>query len=106
MLRERFVQERVVRVENVEHRTVALEEVGKETNRLLIHRAAEPGEGREMAFALLAQLVEVVDVKPCAGEFSREAAHARVAEHAAGLSGEHAGFMELAACRGGAQFGI
>src|SRR5437899_10961311 len=97
MLREVFVQERVVGVENVEHRAVALEEVGKETNRLLIHRAAQAGEGREMPLALLAQFIEVVDVQPGAGEFSREPAQAWVAEHAASLGGEHVGAAELAA---------
>ena len=47
-------------LEDVEHRAVALKQVGEEANRLLIHRAAQPGESREVPLALLAQLVEVV----------------------------------------------
>ena len=106
MRRERFVQERVIGVENVEHRAVALEEVGKEPNRFLIHRPAEPSEGREVTFALFAELVEIVDVQPGAGELLRKAAHARVAEHAMSLGGEHVRFMELAACSDRTKFGI
>ena len=106
MLRELFVQERVVGIEHVKHRAVALEEVAKEADRLLIHRATQAGEGREIPFALLAQFLEFVDVQPGAGKLGREPAHARVAKHAASLRGERVGFVERAARREGAQFGI
>jgi len=56
MLREVFIQKGVVGIQNVQHRAVALEEVGEETNRLLVHRAAQTGEGGEMPLALLAAL--------------------------------------------------
>ncbi len=83
VLRQRLVQERVVGVEDVQHRAVVLEQVGEEPNRLLVHRAAQAGERREMPLALLVELVEVVDVQPLAGELGRQPAHARVAEASA-----------------------
>src|SRR5205807_1648334 len=106
MLREVGVQERVVGVEDVDHRAVVLEEVSEETNGFLIHRRAQGCEGGEVALAFFAQLIEVVDVQPSAGELSREASHARIAEHAARLRGEHTGIVELAACGERPQFRI
>src|SRR2546423_9592374 len=106
MLREVRVQERVVGVEDLEHRAVVLEEISEETNSFLIHRSAQGCEGGEVALTLFAQLIEGVDVQPGAGELSREASHAPVAEHAVRLRGEHAGIVELAACCERAQFRI
>ena len=106
MLREVFVQERVVRVQDVEHRAVALEEIGEEANRFFIHRAAQAGEAREVPLAFLAQLVEAVDVQPGAGELGRQSPHARVAEHPAGLRGEHVGVAQLALDGEVAQLGV
>ena len=106
MLREVGVQEGVVGIEDVQDRAVALEEVGEKPDRLLIHRAARSGEGGEVAFALLAQFVEVVDVQPGAGEFGRQPACAVVLHHAAHLRGEHVGLPQLAAGGDGAQFDI
>src|SRR5258705_7008653 len=91
MLREVFVQKGVVSIQDVQDRAVALEDVGEETNRLLIHRAAQAGEGREMPLALLAQLVEVVDVQPGAGELGGEPAGACIPGPATRLGGEQVG---------------
>src|SRR5205085_1035116 len=106
MLREVHVQEGVIRVENVNDRAVILKQVSEETNRLLIHRAAQGSEGWEMPLALLPHLIKVVDMQPCSGELSCQASRARVAKHTAHLRGEHAGIMELATGCNRAQFRI
>ena len=85
VLREVGIQERVIRIEDVQHRAVVLEQVGEETNRLLVHRAAQTGEGWEMAVALLAQFIEVVNVQPGAGELRREPARTFVLQHSTRL---------------------
>ena len=99
VLGQRLVEERVVGVEDVEHRAVALEEVGEEPDRFLVHRAAEADEGREVPLALLVERVEVVDVQPLAGELGRQAADLVVLEHPPRLGREHLGVAQSAARR-------
>jgi hypothetical protein len=79
----------VIGVEQVEHGAVALEEVGEEADRLLVHRAAQRGEGREQPFALLVEFDRSrCRCSHCAAELAGEAPHAGIAEHAARLGDE------------------
>ena len=63
----------LVGVEDVEHRAIVLEEVGEETNRLLVQRAAHRGERRKMPLALLVELVEVAQHQHLPFAFDTEA---------------------------------
>src|SRR5262245_55341829 len=78
---ERLVQKRVIRVEDFEHRTIALKQIGEKANRLLIHRAAQSGKGREMPLALFVEGIKIVDVQPLTGKFRREPPSAIIAQH-------------------------
>ena len=55
VLGQRIIQERVVGVEDVEHRAVVLKQVGEELNRLLVHRAAQADERGEVPLALFVE---------------------------------------------------
>ena len=90
MLGELFVQERVVGVEDVEHRAVVCKQIGEEPNRLLVHRRAVRRTW-EMSLALFVELIEVVDVQPLAGELGRQAAGLGIREHAPHLRFQHLG---------------
>ena len=99
MLRQRLVQECVVRVDQFEHRAVAGEQVGEEPDGLLVQVGADLGEGREVPLALLVVGVEVADLQPLAGELGGQAAGPLVADHPPRLRGQHVGVVEPA--RGG-----
>src|SRR6266581_920551 len=88
MTRQRFVEERVVRVEQIKHRSIALEEVREEANRLFIHRPAQVGKGGEVPLALFIEDIEVMDVQPLTGKLDGEPPRPRVAQHAPSLSDE------------------
>src|SRR6266540_726329 len=94
VLRQLLVEEGVVRIQDFQNRSVALEEVGEEPDRLLVHRAAEGGEGGEVPFALLLQVIEVLDHQPPAGELDRQPPDLLVAEHPPQLRHQDLRFAE------------
>ena len=104
VLGQRFVQERVVGVEDVQHRAVVLEQVGEELDRLLVHRAAQAGERGEVPLALFVEVLEVVDVQPLAGELGGQPARLGIAQHPPRLGGEHFRLVQPAIRGGFAQF--
>ena len=72
VLRQRVVQERIVGIEDVEHRAVVLEQVGEELDRLFVHRPAQTDERGKVPIALFIEVIEIVDVQPLAGKFGRQ----------------------------------
>ncbi len=89
MLRERFVQKRVVRTKDFQYGTILLKQVRKKLNGFLGHRPAQAGERWEMPLALLVEMLEVIDVQPLAGKLCGQSANLRIAQHAPRLSFEH-----------------
>ena len=106
MFCQRLVQERVVGIENIQDRSVALKQIRKEANRFLVDCAAQARECREVAFALFIESVEVVDVQPLAGELGSQPPHARVVQHTASLCDQGLRFAQFASFRGSGQLGI
>src|SRR5207244_5014664 len=89
VFRERFVEEGVIRVENLRDRTVALEEIEEEQDRFFVDRLAESrGERREQLLVLFLQRVEVADVNPLRAGLDRQRAEAFVLEHPSRLAGK------------------
>src|ERR1051325_6068833 len=62
VFRQRFIEERVVGVENLRDGPVALEEILEEQDRFLVDRLAQGRrEGREQLLVLLFERVEIAD---------------------------------------------
>jgi hypothetical protein len=79
----------MVAIEEADDGRVVLKGVGEVANRFFVHRAAQLGEFREMAFALLVERVELVDMQPLAREFPGHAFDTRVLHHPFRLRAEH-----------------
>ncbi len=101
-----LVQKRMVRVENAQHRTVVLKQIGKELDRLFVHRAAQRHEGREVLIALFVQVIEIMNMQPLAGKLRGQPPKARIALHAPQLADQRVGIGELASRRDRRQLGI
>ena len=84
MLGQRFVQEGMVALDELQHRPVIAKQVDEEPDRLLVKVGTDLGERREMALALLVVGVEVADLEPLACELGGQAADPVVADHAVG----------------------
>ena len=85
MAGERFVQERMIGVEQAEHGAVGAKQIGEKEKALFVHVAAQGVEGGEMAFALFVERIEAIDVQPGGAELRGQPAHAFILQHAAGL---------------------
>ncbi len=86
VLRERFVHEGVIRIEQREDAAVVLNEVDEEAGDFLLHVVAEIEEGGEVAFALFIERGDIAHMQPLAAELGGEAAHFVALHHALGLS--------------------
>jgi hypothetical protein len=89
VLRQRFIHERVIRVEQAQDRAVFAKHVFKEADGLFVHVVAQLGELGKEFFIFLDVLVEVTDVQPLAGELNGEPPRAGIFEYAASLRDKH-----------------
>ena len=99
VLGQALVQERVVRLQQVEHAAILAQDVLEQEFRLLAEGlpqvVVEVGEQAQVR----GDRLQVAQVQPLAREVGHQAPRARVGQHAEGLSFEHLGFAQLAALR-------
>ena len=102
--RERLVQERVIGVQDLLHRTSLPDDVLEGRDGLVVHRPLHlVGELREASRVDAAILVEVVEAEPLAEELGRQPARLRVGGHAPDLAGELRRVAQLARRSGAPQ---
>src|SRR5947208_2322246 len=106
MFRQRSVKKGVIGANDRKDGPVVLEQVGEETDRLLLHRPAQAGEGGKMTLAFFIQRLEVMNLQPRASELGGQAGNPRIAKHSPRLGREHGRLMELAAGGSIAQLGV
>ena len=97
---KRFVQESVIRVEDLQHRMVVLEQVLEKQHRFLEDRLTEfVVEHRKQLLVLLVEFVEVADVQPLCAELDGQRPGALVLQHPRRLRRQHLRITQSA--RGG-----
>ena len=93
---EPLVHERVVRIQEVEHRSIlahdALEEHLRFALETLAQVVVEVGEHRDIGVGVL----QIAKIEPLVREVGDERARFRIGEHAARLLLEHGGLVQLA----------
>ena len=80
-LRQSFVGERVVGAQQFEQRAIALNQVGQEPNRFLVHVLAEDGELGKQPFVLRFCRGEIIHMQSLAAELRCQAAYLGLPEH-------------------------
>ena len=101
------VDERMVCVEQLEHRAVLANQVDEEPDRLLEHGLAERVvEALEPLAVDAVVLFEAPEVEPVAQELGGQCAGAAVAQHASGLGDEDFGVTQIAGGGLGHQLGV
>jgi hypothetical protein len=84
VFRESLIEERVVRVEDLRHRAVGLEQILEEADGLLVDGAAQLRvERREQLLVLLLQFIEPAYMYPLSPKLDRECPDAFVSQHGA-----------------------
>jgi hypothetical protein len=93
------VDERVLPVEQLEHRAVVANRVVEEADRLLEHRLPQVvGELGEPRAIDRVEVCELAEVEPVSAELDGQSSCPLVVEHAPRLSGERHGVAQLACC--------
>ena len=105
-LSQSLVDEGVIGIEQAQQGAVALKQMGKEADGLLVHVPAEIGKLREVLLAFFFDLVEVVDVQPLAGKLGGQTPHPAIGQHAPGLPDQHLGRTQPALGGQGAQLPV
>ena len=101
-----LVDEGVIGIEQAQQGAVALKQIGKEADGLLVHVPAYIGKLGEVLLAFFFDLVEVVDVQPLAGELGGQTPHPAIGQHAPGLPDQHLGRTQPALGGQGAQLPV
>ena len=96
VLGQRLIEEGVIRIHQLEHAAIVLEEVDVEASDFLLHRFAERLEGREVSFALLIERGDIANMQVLATKLGREPADSLILEHATCLRSQHIGIAQLA----------
>ena len=89
--RQPFVDERVSRVDEVEHAPVVADDVLEEAFRLLLHRQPQVVLEVREPVAIPRHRFERAELQPLAAKVFRERVRLRIAQHAAHLGREHEG---------------
>src|SRR5271154_248865 len=107
MLRQSFIEKRIIRIHDLRNAPVGLEQVLEEEHRLLVDRSAKAGvEGRKQLLVLLVQLVKAPHVKPLRAELYSQRTNALVPEHPRGLLRKPLRIVKQAGCGKPPQLGI
>ena len=93
-----LVEKRGITIDERHHRPIVLQHVGQNQNRFLVHRTAKSVECREVAFALLIQMVKVMDMQPVTPEFGRHSAYLGILQHPPSLRGNNIRIVQFSRC--------
>ena len=100
-LRHPFVDERVIRVQKRQERSVFLEQVGEKQDRLFVHVATQISELGKQLLALGFRHRKVVNVQPLAAKLRPQATNAGIFKHSSSLPFQHLGMGERSRSGGG-----
>src|SRR5436190_2243609 len=97
---ENWIHERVVGLNEIEHRTIVLHDIDEELDRLSKHRLAQFVVETLEALAVHAVVFfEAPEIEPIAAELGGKSADAIVLEHPPRLRQEHFALMQIADLR-------